>query len=246
MKKTILVLLIFMLFVPLSACTKEIPDYSIEEAFELMNEAITGYLESDSLSLEYSGSYESTNYTINEFMRVKMKDMNSDELIGKVEMYVTENGIDFDSVADYEDGIIYTSRTTSEGTDYVKQTLAYAEYQTLYKSFLKQTIAYENTRNQSILVDEDTLTVYFELESGEVESTFFVSNVLQTVNFATVSITLDHDANLLSMNVEYNGSIDSVVGVESYDIAILLLNKYIIIDQLSSTQKALYTEETTS
>ncbi|MGD9909272.1 MAG: hypothetical protein AB7U79_01555 [Candidatus Izemoplasmatales bacterium] len=246
MKKLILLLVITLFTLPLMACQKEVPDYSIEEAFTLMNVAIQNYLDCDSLSLEYSGSYDGSNYQINEFMRVKMKNIGEDNFIGQVEMYVTENGTDFNSVADYESGWVYTARETDSSTDYVKKQLEQTEYVTLYKSFLKSTIDYSSTRDQSILIDANTLTVHFELSSSDVTSTFFVTNVLDTVNFATVDITLDHDANLLSMSVEYAGKINSIEGTEKYNIAILKMNQYIVISQLSSSEKALYQEDTQS
>jgi len=245
MKKHILLLMTLLLSFVLVGCNREIPDYTVEEAFALMNESIDNYLSADSLSLDYFGAYTATNYTNSESMNVKMKNMQSSDLIGKVKMDITENDTSFTSQVDYSDGVIYTYQLTDGNEDYSKKTVDYNEYRILYQSFLKSTCDYTKTRNAQIVVDEDTLIVTFEYYQDLVESTFFVSNVMQSVSFATVSITLTHDAKLLSMIVSYDATINSVVGHESYQINIIKLNQYIIIDQLSNSQKSVYVEATT-
>jgi len=245
MKKHILLLFIALISFGIFGCNKEIPEYTVEEAFSLMNDAIDNYLNAESLSLEYFGEYAASNYNNSEIMSVKMKNMNSTDLIGKVKMEITENDTFFTSQVDYSEGIIYTYRLMDDTEDFSKKATEYLEYQNLYQSFLKSTCDYAQTRNVQIVVDTDTLTVNFEYHQDLVEDTFFVSNVMQSVSFATVSITLTHDAKLLSFIVTYDATISSVVGTESYQVNILKLDQYIIIDQLSNSQKTNYVEVTT-
>jgi len=244
MKKLILLLAVCLFVIPLAACQKEVPDYTIEEAFDKMNEAIQNYLDSESISLEYSGSYEASNYQINQFMRVKMKNVGEDNFIGQAQVYITDNGTDVNTFVDYESGWVYTKRVTDDKTSYVKEELDQEDYISLYKSFIKTTIDFSSTREHSIFIDEDQVAIHFELASGKVTSIFYVYTVLKTVNFATVDITFDHKGNLKTMSVEYNGTIDSITGVAKYDISVLKIDQYVIINQLSSSEKALYQEET--
>ncbi|MBU1144619.1 MAG: hypothetical protein KJ971_02015 [Firmicutes bacterium] len=242
MKKWILSFLILIVGFGVTSCNKELIDYSVEDAFSLMNEAIQDYLDATSLSLVYSGTYTSSTYNNVENMEIKMKEMGSSDLIGKASMEITENSELVTNVIYYEDGYIYTNNVTGEETQLTKQVLDYAEYESLYSSFLKSQINYEMTREVQIIVSLEQLTVHFELASAEVESTFFVSPVLSTVNFATVDVTLNHDGRLLSLNVTYDGTISSIVGTETYSIVISKINQYVIIDQLSYLEKANYEE----
>ncbi|MDD3122143.1 MAG: hypothetical protein PHC62_01350 [Candidatus Izemoplasmatales bacterium] len=245
MRKWILVFLGAITTFGMISCNQAIPDYSIDEAFVLMNQAIVSYLEADSLSLEYTGNYVSTNYNNDEVMTVKMKKMNSDNLIGQVSMTITENNSSFDSKVNFIDGIVYTANYISgNNPEYLKKTLDSAEYQRLYQSFLKAEIKQDSTRSSQIEVDKDNLTIQFELKSEDVEPTFFVSSVLQTVRFAIVKIVVSHQGVLRSLSVEYEGTIDGVVGVQTYSLFVLKLNQYVIIKQLSSTEKAIYQEST--
>ena len=246
MKKWLLVLLGFILSIGVNSCTRELPDYTIDEAFVLMNEAVSNYLNADSLSLEYTGNYVSTNYNNDESMIVRMKKMNSENLIGYVYMDILENETTFKSIVNYQQGMIYTERTQDGSTEYVKDTLAYTEYQSLYQSFLKKEINQASTRSPQILIDKDTLTVNFELASEKVEETFFVSTVLNTVHYAIVSMVLSHDAKLLSFTVEYEATINQILGTQTYSVSILKLDQYVVISQLSSSEIALYQQATTS
>jgi len=232
--------------VSLLACEKVIPDYSVDEAFTLMNEAIANYLAADSLSVEYTGNYSSTNYNNNEAISIKLKNMNSDNMIGKVIIDITENETPLYSLNSFEDGWIYTARNQNGTTDYIKKQITTTEYLDLYKSFLKSTITSSDTRDVSILVDSEQLTVFFELSSTAVEDDLFVSNVLSTVRYASVEITLTHDAVIKELVVSYEATINQVVGTQTYRVNFLSVDKYVIIDQLSSTEKAMYQEDTTS
>jgi hypothetical protein len=245
MKKWILVFLGAITTFGLISCNRVIPDYSIDEAFVLMNQAIVSYLEADSLSLEYTGNYVSTNYNNNEVMTVKMKKMNSEKLIGQVSMTITENNSSFDSKVNFIDGTVYTANYISgNDPEYLKKALDNSEYQGLYQSYLKAEINQDSTRSAQIVVDKDNLTIQFELKSEDVEQTFFVSNVLQTVRFAIAKVVVSHRGILRSLTVEYEGTISGVVGVQTYTMNVLKLNQYVIIKQLSSSEKAAYKEST--
>lgn len=234
----------FMIFIGfgLVACNPELKDYSVEEAFALMNESIQGYLEADSLSMVYHGTYISDNYNTTETMEIKMKKMNSDNLIGKVSMQMIENSTSYETENNFFDGIVYTSRIENDQEELLKQPLEYIEYQSLYTSFFKKQIVYADTRASQIFVDEKYLTVHFELRSSEVENTFFVSTVLQSVKQATVDVTLTHKGEIVSIIVSYQAYINGILGTQSYTVEILKINRYIVIDQLSSAQKLQYVD----
>ncbi|MDD3477750.1 MAG: hypothetical protein PHP32_02650 [Candidatus Izemoplasmatales bacterium] len=226
------------------ACNTTPPDYTIDEAFDLMNEAIQGYLDAESLSLEYAGSYTSTNYNNNEVMTVKMKNIGTDSLIGKVEMTIEEDGATFVSEIHYQDGWVYNARTQDGETQYGKTEEPNTTYESLYMSFLKSTIAREKVVNISLEVEKDFFNISFQLSSTVVESTLFVSNVLNTVNVAEVTLGVSHDGELMSIMVTYPATISGISGTEQYAVSILKLNQYVVIDQLSSTEVAQYTEQT--
>lgn len=245
MKKGLLLLLSVMTIILINGCNQEIPDYSVDEAFVMMNDAIDEYLNADSISIDYFGSYDGANYQNSEEMNIRMRHMNSEDLIGRVKMDITENENSFLSRVDFLDGIVYTSKTLDGTTDYVKAAQTHSEYQTLYQSFLKSTVEYSKTRYVQILIDKKTLTVNFEIHQDQVESTFFVSNVLQSVGFATCSFMLDHHSRLLHFIISYGGIINSIQGTETFRVNILKLNQYVIIDQLSKSEKAMYQEAST-
>ncbi|MFH0992859.1 MAG: hypothetical protein V1761_00760 [bacterium] len=241
-KPLVALLLLFAGFLPLS-CSNAIPDYSVDEAFVLMNEAITTWLEADSFILDYHGLYEGSNYTNDETMTVKMKRTGSDALLGSVTMAITENDVSYQTVNQYEDGYVYTIRTENDTTENIKQAYTRADYETLYRSFLKRTFQASDVRSVQILVDSEQCTVTFELAASVIEQTLFVANTMERVTYATVAVTFAHRGpTLLSLSVEYNAYIDSILGTETYEVAFTKLNRYVVIPTLSATEKATYTE----
>ncbi len=245
MKKPLLALVLLIAgFLPLS-CSNAIPDYSVDEAFALMNEAITTWLEADSFVLDYHGVYEATNYVNDETMTVKMKRTGSDGLLATVSMTIEENDTSYQTVNQYEAGYVYTIRTENDTVENIKQAYARVEYETLYRSFLKRTFQASDVRSVQILVDSEQCTVTFELAASVIEQTLFISNVMERVTFATVAVTFSHRGpTLLSLSVEYNAYINSTLGTETYEVVFSKLNRYVVIPTLSASEKATYTEQT--
>jgi len=244
MKKWIILIIGFLLTFGLAGCSREIPSYTNEEAFAKMNEAIQNYLDAESMYAEYSASYVSDNYNNTEFISVKMKKMSSVDLIGLVNMSITDSGSSFTERIDYADTYVYTAKTADGDTTYVKVQNIYMTFQNMYQLFIKTQIDIDDTRYAQTTADQDYLTLTFELGSSKVESTVFVNANLDTVSYATITITCTHDAKLVSLIVDYNATYSNVTGKESYVVSFIKIDQYFVMNQLSSIQKDRYEDQT--
>lgn len=241
MKKAALTLFLFLALLCLSACNVR-TDYSVEEAFGLMNEAIANYLAADSVLMTFDGSYVSDNYNTVDHLEVRMRNIGDADFFSRVTMAVSENDVPMTATYYYYDGFIYALRNQNDQTEQVKYVFSAAEYITLYTSFIKSTIDYDNTRDRQIQMDRKQIVVTFELAFSKVESTFFVNSVIEdgAVNFATVSIVFSQNLQLLSFEVQYDARINGIIGTQTYTVVIDSLNRYVVIPEISG--KADYTE----
>lgn len=239
-----ILLLTVLLAFGLAGCTKEIPDYTMEEAFAKMNEAIENYLNADSMFAEYTASYVSTNYNNSEFISVKMKKMGTVDLIGLVNMSITDSGSSFTQRVDYSDSYVYSAKTVDGSTTYVKAQNTYMSFQDMYQLFIKAPINMDDIRDEQSTVDQDYLTLTFELGSSKVESTLFVNANLDTVSYASITITCTHEAKLVSLIVDYNATYSGVTGKESFVVSFIKINQYFVMNQLSASLKSRYEDQT--
>jgi hypothetical protein len=242
MKKALVALVALMAAAALAGCVKETPDYSIAEAFARMNDAIVAWREADSFVLDYQGTYASPTYTNEETMSVKMKKTGTDDLVAAVSMTVTETDVTYQTINQYEDGRLYVVSNKDGSVTRTWKTEPRAEFESLYRSFLKKPFLDADTRDESIQVDPDVCTVTFELAAGAIEDTLFVNPALDRVTYATVSVTFNHDGTLLALDVAYGAFLDEVGGTETYAVTFAKLDHYVVIARLSASEKAAYTE----
>ena len=239
MKKIILVFFTVFLAFQLSAC--QTYDYTVDEAVIVMNEAITNYRNADSVHLVFTSNFQSLQYNSNDIVDVKLRNMQNDRFLGRVEMTVTENQQTYTALQYYQDGLRYQLRQTSQGTTQDKKAEDKSVFLSLFTSFLKKPIDQTKTRNLQILFDQDQLQVTFELGSTVVEETLFVSNALETVEFATVKVILNHQKTLLSIEVSFNARAQGVLGTYSYQVDFKRINRYVPIVELTKQEKDQYT-----
>ncbi|MDP3130941.1 MAG: hypothetical protein Q8N15_06410 [Bacillota bacterium] len=244
MKKPLLALFAALLAGALLACERTIPDYSVAEAFDLMNEAIDGWLDAKSFTLSYEGTYTVGENVSEETMSVKLKNGGSDNLIAFVVTSITEPDRWQQSETQFEDGRSYAARNENGSISRTWKAETGASFETLYRTFLKRTIDLSDIRNESILVDPDQCTFLFEYDANEIEETFYVSPQVTNVTFATVSVTFSHQGELLSIDVSYGTFEGELRGTESYQVTFAKLDRYVVISQMSATEKAYYTEAT--
>lgn len=242
MKKLLVLLLALGFVFSLQACQRL--DYTPDEAFEMMNEAIQQYRDADQLELFYVGSFSSLGYNSNDAIDVKMRKIGSEQFLGRVEMSVTENNQTYQALHYYQAGMRYVERTDTNGTTKTKKEEVATAYVTLFTSFLKKPIEKAKIRALQILVDRQTITVSFELGSSAVEDTFYVSNVFQTVQFATVKITISHQKVLQKLEVSYGANAQGNEGIETYEVLFKRINRYVPIVELSNAEKNLFTLQT--
>ncbi len=244
MKKPLIAFLCALFAGALLSCQRTIPDYSVEEAFGLMNEAIDDWLDAKSFTLSYEGTYTAGDNVSEETMSVRLKNGGTDDLIAFVVTSITEPERFQQSETQFEDGRIYVaknengtiSRTWTAGTG--------AAFETLYRSFLKKTIDDGDIRDESILVDPDQCTVLFDFDANAIQSTFYVPPMVTNVTFATVSVTFSHGGDLLSLEVSYGTYEGEIRGTETYAVTFAKLDRYIVIARMSASEKANYTEAT--
>jgi hypothetical protein len=244
MKKPLLALLAALFAGALLSCERAIPDYSVDEAFALMNEAIDNWLDAKSFTLSYEGTYTVGDNVSEETMSVKLKNGGTDSLIAFVVTSITEPERFQQSETQFESGRVYVaknengtiSRTWTAGTG--------AAFETLYRSFLKKAIAEGDIRDESILVDPDQCTVLFEFDANAIQSTFYVPPMVTNVTYATVSVTFSHQGDLLSLDVSYGTYEGELRGTEAYTVTFAKLDRYVVIARMSASEKANYTEAT--
>ncbi|MFA5006974.1 MAG: hypothetical protein WC509_05880 [Candidatus Izemoplasmatales bacterium] len=242
MKKTLLLLLAFLFAGSLTACERTLPDYTADEAFDLMNEAISRWLSAESFTLDYASTYVAGSVETTESMTVRLKHGGADDLIAYVATTIEEPDRWQNSETQYEDGRVYVARNENGTVTRTWSTTPRAEFESLYRSFLKDEINEADTRADSFVVDADQCTVQFEFDATMIESTFHVPADIDSVRFATVAVTFTHDADLLALEVSYGTTADDVDGTVSYTVAFDKIDRYLVIARLSASEKAAYTE----
>ncbi len=240
MKKIVLLMLIVLSSFGLFACNNEPIDISIDDAFDLMNQSIQNYLDAESVDMIYSGLYESDINSLRDSLRVKIKKIGSDEMLGKVEIDVSVNGAEYSIENVYQSGQLYTINSDDTQTKKTQEPYAQADYLKLYKSFLKARIERVDTRSLQIMTDAKSIAMSFELDPQAIENTFYVLPSMDTAKIAKVTITFDENARLLSMSVEYEAEIQDVYGDFTYAVTFVKIDQYILISQLSNSQKNTY------
>jgi len=242
MKKLLVLLLFSVSVLSLQACQRL--DYTPDEAFEMMNEAIQHYRDADQVELFYVGSFTSLGYNSNDAIDVKLRKIGADGFLGRVEMSVTENNTTYQAMHYYQAGMRYLERTDSNGTTKTKKEEPASSYISLFTSFLKKPVEKAKIRALQILVDRQTITVSFELGSSAVEDTLYVSNTFQTVQFATVKVIFSHQKVLQKLEVSYGANAQGNEGIETYEVLFKRINRYVPIVELTNAEKNLFTLQT--
>jgi len=242
MKKTLLALLALLFASALSACDREIPDYTVDEAFVLMNEAVDEWLGAASFVATFEATYESETLDLTESIVVRMKNAGSGDLVSHVVMSVTKNDSWQYTVNQYEAGILYTARNENGTVERVYDAQSRTSFEALYRSFLKSGFDAADVREESIMVDADQCTVTFELDANEIDDSLYVPEDLDRVTFATVSVTFRHDGTLVRLDVAYDGYVGEERGAENYVVTFEKLDRYVVIARLSASEKATYAE----
>lgn len=244
MKKPLLVLLAALFAGAILSCERTIPDYTVAEAFDRMNEAIDNWLDAKSFTLSYEGTYTVGDNVSEETMSVKLKNGGSADLIAFVATSITEPDRWQQSETQFESGRSYLAKNENGTISRTWTTQTATAFETLYRTFLKKTIAATDTRNESILVDPDQCTFLFEFDANAIEETFYVGPQITNVTFATVSISFSHQGDLLSIDVSYGTFEGERRGTEAYTVSFAKLDRYVVIARLSATEKGNYTEAT--
>ncbi|MCK7485283.1 MAG: hypothetical protein MZU97_06775 [Bacillus subtilis] len=244
MKKPLLALMTALLAGAILSCERAIPDYSVDEAFELMNEAIDGWLDAKSFTLSYEGTYTVGDDVSEETMSVKLKNGDSDELIAFVVVSITEPTRWQQSETQFEDGRVYVAKNENGTVSRTWNAESSAAFEATYRTFLKKTIDADDIRDESILVDADQCTFLFEFDANEIAGTFYVPPQITNVTFATVSVTFSHTGALLSVDISYGTYEGELRGTEAYTVTFDQIDRYVVIARMSATEKANYTEAT--
>ena len=243
MRKLLLSFLFITMGFSLIGCFGNPIDVTVDEAFELMNESIQNYLDADSVELIYSGVYTSSINNLTDELHVRMKRAGSESLVGNVIISVAANNDVYGFYNNYQDGVLYSNRIENNESTKVKEVYLAATFVTLYKSFLKSTIALEDTRDLAILTTSDTISLTFELASTAIESTLYVLQAMDSAKLATVTMTFTPRGRLISMDVAYEAEIDDVFGSFTYDVSFDKIDRYIIVPQLSTSEISAYQEK---
>jgi hypothetical protein len=238
MKKILLLFTLFFVFGSLASCTNVRTDYTVDEAFDLMNEAIENFRAAESFHLNYSGMYENESYFAEDRIDVRMRRIGEDNFLGRVEMTIDQNSSSYTSINYYEDGTLYQQRTNSEGVQKIKFLEEPASFIDVYTPWIKKAVDQTKVRNILVQMDREAITVSFELSSAEVENTLFVPKFLTTVRSADVKIVFSHALDLISLDVTFDASIDGVLGTEIYTVVFEKINRYVIITEISNAEKA--------
>lgn len=240
MKKSLLALLSLVMLSTVLACTPVRTDYTVDEAFELMNDAIEVYLNAESFRANYHGFYENETYSAEERIDVRVRDKGTDNAIGRAEMTVDRNATVFTAMNFYKGGYLYAKRVDNKGEDRSRYDETFAAFLENYNPWIKKTVQKDKTQNITVVMDRSQIEVSFDLSSDQVEATFFVPSFLTSVRKAQAKITFAHDLRLISIEVSYPGSIQTVLGETHYTVTFDKINRYVIITQPAAAELATY------
>ncbi|MCK7487423.1 MAG: hypothetical protein MZU97_19370 [Bacillus subtilis] len=109
----------------------------MDEAFELMNQAIENFHEAESFHLNYSGMYENPSYFAEDRIDVRMRSIGKANFLGRVEMTIVQNNNTYTAINFYDDGTLYTRREDSDGVKKVKFIEEASAFIDVYSSFDK-------------------------------------------------------------------------------------------------------------
>ena len=243
MKKLLIFFASVLLMMGLTACQNEPIDISIDDAFALMNTAIEDYLSADSVDLSYSGEYRSTVHSLTDELEIKMKRMNKSSMVAIIDVTMDADDTYQTVETHYQDGIAYYHTSGGASTDSkIKEEKTYEAFKALYMGFIKATLKSELVRDVSILTSSSEITVILELASGAIEATLYVLPAMTYAKIASLEVTFTEKGVLKSLDVEYEGLIDSVYGVFSYHVTFNKINRYVIVPTLSSLEISDYQE----
>lgn len=240
MKKTLLSMLSLVLLSLAFACVPVRTDYTVDEAFDLMNDAIGVFLEAKSFRVNYHGFYENDAYALEERIDVRVRGKGTSSELGRAEMTVDRNASIFTAMNFYEAGLLYAKRVDNEGEHRNRYEEPFAEFLETYTPWIKKPVLKDKTQNVAVVMDKQQIEVTFELSSDQVEATFYVPTVLTSVRKATATIVFTHDLKLVSMAVRYPGSIQTDLGEVRYSVSFEKINQYVILTQPSAAEKATY------
>jgi hypothetical protein len=219
-------------------------DITIEDAFKLMNEAIQTYLEADSIELNYQGTYTSTLNNLTDDVHVRIKRMGLQSMVGIAEISVHANNDAYLIINNYQDNILYTRRI--EGTESSKLYESYetSTYKSLFTSFLKTSIKWDDTRDHLLQTTSSEITLTFDLASAVIGSTLYVLPAMNSARLAKVTFVFTPRAVLKTMSATYEASIQDTYGAFNYQVDFVKINRYVIVPTLSSSEKSGYQEKT--
>jgi hypothetical protein len=240
MKKSLLSLLSLILLSLVLACVPVRTDYTVDEAFELMNDAIDEFLNAKSFRVNYHGFYENETYSAEERIDVRVRGKGTSSELGRAEMTIDRNATIFTEMNFYDGGLLYAKRVDNEGEHRSRYDETLAKFLETYTPWIKKPVVKDKTQNVVVVMDKHQIQVTFELSSDQVEATFYVPSVLTTVRKATATIVFTHDLKLISLTVTYPGSIQADLGEVRYVVTFEKINQYVIITQPSAAEKATY------
>lgn len=243
MKKILLILLAFLFSFTLVSCTKDPIDIPIDDAFDLMNEAIQNYLDADSLELDYQGEYASTAHLMRDDLNVRIKRIGTDSQVGIVDVSMVVDDVHSRVITNYQKGIVYNNNINeSNQSTKTFKAQTQADFIKLYTMFLKTQIDFDNVQDLIYEASSKEITLNFVLSSTVVEDTLYVLPVMDYAKSATIKITFTEKAKLLSLRVAYEARIDNVYGEFTYDVIFTKIDTYVIVPTLSASEIALYKE----
>lgn len=243
MKKILLIIFLFLFSFTLVACQNEPIDMSIEDAFDLMNEAIQNYLDAESLELDYQGEYASTAHLMRDDLRIRIKRIGSENQVGLIDVNMVVNDVPSSVITNYQNGIIYNNNI-NENSQSTKTFQAQTQdaFVKLYTLFLKKQIDDDNVQDIQYHASSKDIKLSFLLSSTVVEETLYILPVMDYAKSASVSITFSEKAKLLSMSVAFEARIDNVYGDFTYSVNFVKIDTYVIVPTLSASEIALYKE----
>ncbi len=242
MKKILVIILSFFFTGLMISCQNNPIIMTITEAFELMNESIENFRNAESVELDYHGEYASTLHLLTDDLRVRIKRIGSDNMVGNISVNMVVNDETTLVFTNYQKGIIYNHTIDNTQSDKKFESKSKTDFINLYTMFIKSKIAIEDTQNRSLSTTSKELTLTFDLSSSAIEKTLYVLPAMDYAKDAKVVITFSEKAKLLRLSVEYQGRIDSVYGDFSYSVDFLKINTYVIVPTLSASEISEYKE----
>lgn len=242
MKKILVIILSFLFTGLMVSCQNNPIEMSITDAFSLMNEAIENYRNAESLELDYQGNYASTLHLLKDDLRVRIKRIGSDNLVGNVSVNMVVNDETTLVFTNYQKGIIYNYTISNTQSEKLYETKSQTDFINLYTMFLKSKIDIEDTQNRSLSTTSKELTLTFDLSSNAIEKTLYVLPTMDYARNAQVVITFTEKAKLLRLSVEYEGRIDNVYGDFTYSVDFVKIDTYVIVPTLSASEISEYKE----